>query len=194
MKSTSYFYNKIALLYPAIDLFLNRFKRDLVSIVNLLPPGRLLEIGVGSGHYIDKYKGHDIMAIDTSTAILNKAKTHISSHIDLQLMDAQELKFKDNTFDYIILSHTLSVVDNSERVLSECHRVLKRGGRLIILNHFTPNNALRFLDYIVHRFARIFHFKAIFKIDHLKNLHLFEISCLKVYLFSYFKIINCLKK
>ena len=55
-------------------------------------------------------------------------------------MDANELKFTNGSFDHIIISAALHEMDKSQRlnVLSEIHRTLKKGGKLLIFEHHEP--------------------------------------------------------
>ncbi len=50
-------------------------------------------------------------------------------------MDAHDMSFPDATFDCVVAQFVITLVENPERVLSECHRVVKPGGRIILVNH-----------------------------------------------------------
>jgi ubiquinone/menaquinone biosynthesis C-methylase UbiE len=50
-------------------------------------------------------------------------------------MDAHQLSFADATFDCVVAQFVITLVANPEQVLSECHRVVKPGGRIILVNH-----------------------------------------------------------
>ena len=50
-------------------------------------------------------------------------------------MDAHKLTFADASFDCVVAQFVITLVANPEQVLSECHRVLKPGGRIILVNH-----------------------------------------------------------
>ena len=80
-------------------------------------------------------------------------------------MDGESLLFPDESFDYVVLSHVITVVDDPERLLKETYRVLKADGRVFILNHFTPNNWLKHLDKSFQAIAKIFHFQSVFYIE-----------------------------
>jgi phosphatidylethanolamine/phosphatidyl-N-methylethanolamine N-methyltransferase len=54
---------------------------------------------------------------------------------DVMMMDAHEMAFADATFDCVVAQFVITLVANPERVLSECHRVVKPGGRIILVNH-----------------------------------------------------------
>jgi phosphatidylethanolamine/phosphatidyl-N-methylethanolamine N-methyltransferase len=54
---------------------------------------------------------------------------------EVRLMDAHAMAFADATFDCVVAQFVIAVVANPEQVLSECHRVVKPGGRIILVNH-----------------------------------------------------------
>ena len=192
---TAKFYDRFSILYPIVDLFLKPQKRRLAEEVNALPSGLLLEIGVGNGSQLPLYKKHEIIGIDTSQKMLEIAQQHNRANIQLMEMDGQQLLFPDQTFDYIILSHVIAVVENPDLLLREAHRVLKPNGKILILNHFTPNNWLRYIDHVFSYYSKAFHFKSKFEIDHLIAINLFELNKeISLGYFSYFKLLIYSKK
>ena len=54
---------------------------------------------------------------------------------DVMVMDAHELAFEDASFDCVVAQFVITLVANPERVLSECARVLRPGGEIILVNH-----------------------------------------------------------
>lgn len=189
-EQTANFYNKFSVFYPLVDVFLKPQKRKLFHEINTLPFGELLEIGVGNGAHLPLYKTHEITGIDTSLSMLEIAKKQNVSNIDLLQMNGETLLFQDESFDYIVLSHTIAVVDNPEKLLEESYRVLKPNGKIFILNHFTPKNWLRLVDYSFHFFSKIFHFKSVFHVEELKTLKKFRLEKeVDFGAFSYFKLL-----
>ncbi|HTE28444.1 class I SAM-dependent methyltransferase [Flavitalea sp.] len=193
-KQTDNFYNRFSFLYPLVDIFLKPQKRRLFREINQLPFGQLLEIGVGNGKHLPLYKTHKIIGIDTSLNMLAIAKKHQSRHIDTHIellqMNGEMLLFEEQAFDYVVLSHVITVVDNPEKLLEEIHRVLKPGGRVFILNHFTPDNWLKLIDRSFQIVSEKFHFKSVFYVNSLTAIHRF--SLLKEISFgrlSYFKLL-----
>lgn len=189
-KQTSDFYNRFSFFYPLADLFLKPQKRQLFREVNQLPSGELLEIGVGNGRHLSFYITHQITGIDTSLSMLQKARKQKRARIKLLQMDGESLLFPDQSFDYVILSHVVAVVDNPERLLEETFRTLRPDGKLFILNHFTPDNWLRHIDHSFQAVSTFFHFRSVFYIDDLFTLKKFRL--LKEIRFgklSYFKLL-----
>jgi len=188
--ATTNFYNNFSFLYPVIDVFLKLQKRVLFQEINCLPAGHLLEIGIGNGSHLPLYKTHKIVGIDTSTCMLEIAKRQRNPNVELLQMNGENLLFQDQVFDYIVLSHVIAVVDNPEKLLEEACRVLKPNGTIFILNHFTPENWLKYIDKSFSLISKAFHFKSLFDINSLKATKKFTLSReIEFGLFSYFKLL-----
>ena len=54
-------------------------------------------------------------------------------------MDALNLGFMPNSFDYVTAFHTVTVVPDPVRMLAEAKRVCHPGGKIVIVNHFTTD-------------------------------------------------------
>lgn len=183
-KSTARFYNRFSLFYPVVDLFLKPQKQRLLAEINLLPAGRLLEVGVGNGSHLGWYNKHEVIGIDNSEAMLAIARKKLLTgsamgrrslnNVSLQLMNAEQLSFAAESFDYAVISHVIAVIDHPEKLFAELHRVVKPGGTVMILNHFTPNNPLRFIDKIFQPFSTFFHFRSVFYVGDLPITKRFE--------------------
>jgi phosphatidylethanolamine/phosphatidyl-N-methylethanolamine N-methyltransferase len=123
--------------------------------------GRILEIGVGTGLSFDDYDATtEITGIDISGPMIAKARERAASgrypHVkELQVMDAADMSFADSTFDCVVAQFVITLVENPERVLSECARVVKPGGQIILVNHLYSERGLaaaveRFVAYRAH--------------------------------------------
>lgn len=188
------FYNRFAFFYPLVDIFLKPQKKKFFQEINQLPHGKLLEIGVGNGSHFHLYQKHQITGIEISSAMFNSAKKHSTPNIELFQMNGEELDFDSGTFDYIVLSHVIAVAQNPEKLLLQCHKVLRSGGKLLILNHFTPNNFLKYVDRAFNLCAGIFQLKSLFYLHNIKAIEQFKPEkeiALKP--FAYFKIIMLIK-
>lgn len=103
--------------------------------------GKILEVGVGTGLSFDDYdRTTEITGIDMSAPMLEKARAKMASGKypfvkAVHQMDAHNMSFEDATFDCVVAQFVITLVANPEQVLSECHRVVKPGGRIILVNH-----------------------------------------------------------
>ena len=110
--------------------------------------GRILEIGVGTGLSFDDYDDETaITGIDLSEPMIAKARERASSGRypfvkDLRVMDAHDLTFPDGSFDCVVGQFVITLVENPERVMSECVRVVRPGGQIILVNHLYSERGL----------------------------------------------------
>ncbi|MFN8383333.1 MAG: methyltransferase domain-containing protein [Anaerolineales bacterium] len=106
---------------------------------------KILEVAVGPGLTIvelAKRAGRDtkIYGIDTSTGMLSLAEQNLRAHgfsnFQLKEADSRQLPFEDNTFDVLYNGYMLDLIPEQDmpKILSEFHRVLKPGGRIVLLN------------------------------------------------------------
>ena len=189
-KQTTAFYNNFSVFYPLISTLLRKQKKRLFKELNKLPHGKLLEIGIGNGADLQQYKRHDITGIDTSVAMLKIARRNCPDNIELTEMNGEKLLFEDEVFDYVVLAHVIAVVDDADLLLSEIYRVLKPRGRLLILNHFTPDNWLRYIDKGLRSITRHLHFKSFFRMCDVQTIKQFTLQNeISVSAGSYFKIL-----
>ena len=102
--------------------------------------GRVLEIGIGSGHNIEHYGAtvDAVTAIDPATEVTDLAQQRIArSSIPIELINAsaETIPFDDDTFDSVVSTWTLCSIPNVYRTLAEIRRVVKPGGQFIFLEH-----------------------------------------------------------
>jgi phosphatidylethanolamine/phosphatidyl-N-methylethanolamine N-methyltransferase len=119
--------------YPRIALVIRSLKID--------PGARVLELGVGTGLSLDAYPSScQVTGIDLAPDMLERAQDKINGsgwrHITLEQGDALNLKFPDNSFDYVMAFHVVSVVPDPNRMMAEARRVCRPGGVITIINHF----------------------------------------------------------
>ena len=164
-KNVVRFYNAFAPVYPVLNLFLATPKRELLTRVNNEPPGTLLEIGVGRGENLQAYRHAPVTGIDMSEGMLAFARKKAPADCTLRIMDAGDLAFPEESFNYVVISHVLSVVDSPAKVLDEVHRVMVPGGKVFILNHESPENGQSGVDRLRRPVARLLRFKCAFEVE-----------------------------
>jgi len=103
--------------------------------------GRILEVGVGTGLSFPDYDSStEVTGIDISEPMVAKARRRLASadypHVKAVLvMDAHALAFPDAAFDCVVAQFVITLVADPERVLTECARVVRPGGEIILVNH-----------------------------------------------------------
>jgi phosphatidylethanolamine/phosphatidyl-N-methylethanolamine N-methyltransferase len=124
-------------------MFYDRIKKVIASLD--IPAGaHVLELGVGTGTSFPAYPRHcDVIGIDLAADMLAPARAKIVrnnwSHLQVMEMDALDLAFADNSFEYVTAFHTVTVVPDPIRMLVEAKRVCRPGGKIVIVNHFTTD-------------------------------------------------------
>jgi ubiquinone/menaquinone biosynthesis C-methylase UbiE len=101
--------------------------------------GDTLEVAVGTGLNLPHYPNAvRITALDLSPemlALARKRAATLGRPVELKEGDAQELPFDDASFDTVVCTYSLCSVPDVERTVAEMKRVLKAGGRLILVDH-----------------------------------------------------------
>jgi phosphatidylethanolamine/phosphatidyl-N-methylethanolamine N-methyltransferase len=138
-------YAEFAPLYDKIfgKIFYSRLEQVIENLD--IPPGaKVLEVGAGTGTSFPAYPTHcDVIGIDLAPDMLTRARQKIEdngwAHLKVLEMNALDLKFSDNTFDYVMAFHVVTVVPDPVRMINEAKRVCKPGGRIVVVNHFTSD-------------------------------------------------------
>jgi ubiquinone/menaquinone biosynthesis C-methylase UbiE len=124
--------------------------------------GAVLELAVGTGRNLPYYPADvRLTGIELSAQMLEigkKRAEELGRHVDLRIGDAQALPFEDQSFDTVIITFGLCTIPDDRGALGEAHRVLRPGGRLVLLEHVrSPSRAVRAvqraLDPLSVRFA-----------------------------------------
>lgn len=121
--------------------------KHAITYMDIKPGDRVLDVGVGTGLSLSVFPSYcKVVGIDLSKEMLGKAKEKIESnnldHIKVLAMDAMCIGFPDDTFDKVFISHVVSVVPDPYRLMSEVKRVCRKGGQVVIVNHFKSGNKL----------------------------------------------------
>lgn len=119
-----------------------------IARMKLTGGDRVLEVGAGTGINLPLYpRSCEVTAIDLSSAMLEKARDRVVRHrlknVRLLELDAAHLTFADESFDNVYAPYTISVVPDPVRVALEMKRVCRKGGRIVILNHFRSERPIQ---------------------------------------------------
>lgn len=131
------------LLAPIYDLVIRSasegLRRESLGNLEAHPDQTVLIAGIGSGLDIPHLPaGPRYVGIDVTPAMLHRAKRRAGHRGDLTLQvgDVMDLPYPDESFDAVVMHLILAVVPRPERALHEAARVLKPGGRMLILDKF----------------------------------------------------------
>ena len=101
--------------------------------------GDVLEIAVGTGRNLRYYPdGVRLTGIELSPAMLDLARQEaaaIGRDADLRQGDAQALDFRDESFDTVTCTLSLCTIPDHDRAVREVMRVLRPGGRFVLMEH-----------------------------------------------------------
>ena len=125
-------------------------QKKLVSMMGCTPTDKVLEIGIGTGTSYKYYPMEtEVTGIDISPDMLEKAKKNIRKH-NLQnknviMMNGEQLKFEDNSFDKVVGMYVISVTQNPNLLIKEMKRVCKPNGDIYLVNHFSFETDSKFM-------------------------------------------------
>lgn len=165
---TGQLFNRIASSYDCVNRLLS-LRRDIVwrkRLANFLPEGqglRVLDVGTGTGDALlalaaVKDRLSLCVGVDIAPRMLEKARAkfatvHHGGRLRFVQADAQHLTFAPASFDAALIAFGIRNVPDMRRALLEIRRVLRVGGRLLILEFSTPRcTAIRFLYLIYLRY------------------------------------------
>jgi phosphatidylethanolamine/phosphatidyl-N-methylethanolamine N-methyltransferase len=141
-------YSDFAPLYDKTfgKIFSSRL-RSVIETLDIPRGARVLEVGAGTGTSFPAYPTHcEVIGIDLAPDMLARAQEKILengwTHLKVMEMNALDLQFPDNSFDYVMAFHVVTVVPDPIRMIQEAKRVCKQGGKIVVVNHFTSTSPL----------------------------------------------------
>jgi len=135
--------------------FLNHFlsfgidkiwRKRAIGMLKALKPKRILDIATGTGDFALealKLNPQEVIGLDISEGMLAKGREKMlhkkkDSIISLRYGDSENIPFEDNYFDALTVGFGVRNFENLEKGLAEMLRVVKSGGKLIILEFSKP--------------------------------------------------------
>jgi demethylmenaquinone methyltransferase/2-methoxy-6-polyprenyl-1,4-benzoquinol methylase len=122
------------------------WRKKAINLLQKDQPKLILDIATGTGDFaIEALALHPdkVIGVDISQGMLEVGKKKIKKKkldhlIELQLGDSEKLLFPENNFDAVIVSFGARNFENLEKGLAEMYRVLKPGGKTIIIEFSKP--------------------------------------------------------
>jgi demethylmenaquinone methyltransferase/2-methoxy-6-polyprenyl-1,4-benzoquinol methylase len=129
------------------------WKRHTVDMAAVRPGHTVLDLAGGTGDLALKFarlvgaRGHVVLA-DINAAMLNEGRKRlidagVAGNLAIAQVDAENLPFADRSFDCITIAFGLRNVTNKQSALESMFRVLKPGGKLLILEFSEPDKRLK---------------------------------------------------
>lgn len=147
-------FNSIAFRYDFLNRFLSLgidigWRKKAIGFLKPIKPQHILDVATGTADLAimaaKMLKPQKITGIDIAQQMLNVGSTKIKEQgldqmITLQRADSEQLPFNDNNFDAVTVAFGVRNFENLEKGLQEIYRVLKPGGRAVILEFSNPQS------------------------------------------------------
>jgi ubiquinone/menaquinone biosynthesis C-methylase UbiE len=136
-------YNSMAGFYDALLFIFPIWKKWIKKVIPHIQGEKILEVSFGTGYLMSKYAKSDlkIHGIDYNQKMVDiTSKKLLSKNVKLVKANVEELPYKDNTFDTIINTMAFSGYPDGDKALSEMRRVLKKDGKLLLVDFDFPEN------------------------------------------------------
>lgn len=144
-------FNNISRRYDFLNHFLSLgidilWRKKAIRLLKPDQPKQILDIATGTGDFALEalaLKPDRIVGVDISSGMLEMGKQKMKRKgvdhiIDMQMGDSEKLLFEDNTFDAAIVAFGVRNFENLEKGLKDMYRVLKPGGKTVIIEFSRP--------------------------------------------------------
>ncbi|WP_456329149.1 methyltransferase domain-containing protein [Archaeoglobus sp.] len=151
-KRARIFYRYFSKIYDYINpiFYSDEMRKTVVDMANINGNSLVLEVGCGTGfttEEIVRRTGKDkVVAVDLTPEQMMKARAKLTN-VNYFLGDAENLPFKDDSFDAAISAGSIEYWPHPQKGIEEMARVTKSGGKVVILAPRKPDNV------IVRKFA-----------------------------------------
>ena len=129
--------------------WLNRFLFEpahamLLKEIRSLPSGRVLDVGCGTGELAGRLadRGWEVVGLDLCESMVRRAQYKLNGNaagVRLTVADSECLPFNGGAFDLVTCANSFHHYPHQEVVIRELYRVLKPGGRLLLLDGWSDH-------------------------------------------------------
>jgi demethylmenaquinone methyltransferase/2-methoxy-6-polyprenyl-1,4-benzoquinol methylase len=145
-------FNNISKTYDFLNHFLSLgidviWRKKAINELKDEKPKRILDVATGTGDFafeaLSILKPEKITGVDISSGMLAIAQQKIDKRgagdrFEVKLGDSEKLPFDANAFDAVTVAYGVRNFENLEKGLADMHRVLKPGGKAVILEFSKP--------------------------------------------------------
>lgn len=152
--------NKYDFMNNVISFGMHKFVKFVaIKELKIEPNSKVLDLCCGSGDLGAIIKKNqpscDVIGVDFSPKMLENARLK-NPNITYWEMDATDLPFEKNSFDYIVMGFGLRNIPEKNKALEQVHRILKTNGKFLHLDFGEKNIFSKIYDNIILFLARIF--------------------------------------
>ena len=143
------------------DLFWARYVHQTLPVLHrsadVEAGERVLDLACGTGEFerlvLNATPNVQIVGIDLAPAMVERARAKLGAHSEahIELADAHQLPFADASFDAVVCANTFHYFTHPPTVLREAQRVLRPGGRLVLLDWCRDFWTCRVMDAVLRR-------------------------------------------
>lgn len=145
-------FNKIAGTYDFLNHFLSLgidiiWRKRAIAQLKKENPKLILDVATGTGDFafeaLKQIPGAKITGVDISEGMLDIARQKIGkrkmqNRFSVEKGDSEKLLFEDNSFDAVTVSFGVRNFENLEQGMADINRVLKKGGKVVVLEFSKP--------------------------------------------------------
>ena len=142
-------YNWMAKGYDAFMTIFPIWKKWIKQVIPHIKGVKILEVSFGTGYLMTRYasNNYEIYGIDYNDKMLEITENKIKKlNITAKLSEGnvEKLPFPDDTFDTVINTMAFTGYPDGDKAMIELKRVLKHGGKLLLVDFDYPKNRNRF--------------------------------------------------
>jgi len=164
-------YDSLSGIYEYLTAYEGGAKKRGLELMDVKPDQTILEVGFGTGAALREIAGRVgnqgcAFGMDISTKMLRRAQQSLrqaclSGSVVMAVADASHLPFRHDFFDAVFSSYVLDLMSSTEitMTLGELHRVLKAGGRMVLVSLSKGNrwySDMKFYEWLYRRSPSLF--------------------------------------